>query len=94
MQGRNDEAPNELVTRVDDVRADGAERQRAFAYVGKIVTLTDVNRDRDDFGLGVSRQLPNRERGLEPARIRHDNALHKCPSLHLSRPTSSLNAPR
>jgi hypothetical protein len=65
----------ELVLHVQDVTADGAGRQRAFADGVEFLPLAEVERDGDDLGIVALGQPGNRDRGVEAARVREDDSL-------------------
>ena len=76
LERRDDVVADELFARVDHMRPDGPERQRALSDVRELAALPDVERDGDDLRAVFLRQPPDGHRGVQPPGIRHDNSFH------------------
>src|SRR5688572_25863979 len=72
-----DEITHELVLRVDDVRANGAEHERTFTDGRQLAGLPEIERDRDDLGVVTGREPGYGDRRGRSAAVGEDNPVHR-----------------
>ncbi len=66
LERRQHEVVRERLAQIEDVRAHGADGERAIADRFELAPLPEVHRDRDDVGVVVFLQPRNGDRGVEP----------------------------
>jgi hypothetical protein len=76
LQRRQDVAARELLAHVEHVRARRPDRQRAFAHIGQLAPLAEIERHGDHFRVVFFRQPGNRHRRVEPAGVRENDSFH------------------
>ena len=74
-QHREDEVPHELLPEVHDVDGRRAGAQRLLADRQQLLALAEVGAERDHLAAVALDQPAEDHRGVEPARVREDDAL-------------------
>src|SRR5581483_9097012 len=91
---------NEQVVRVEDVRADGAHRERAVAHRLELLPLPEIERQRDDLagvrrgealdGIGGGRAAGVGENDAGHSLVKSFSFLTRAPAPRAPRPTTRI----
>ncbi len=80
LEGRQHVVAGELLFEIEHMRPERSGGQGTVAYFLELAALPQIHRHRNDLEVVVFPEPGDRDRGVEPSRIREDDPFHASPT--------------